>query len=132
MIELYNGKGELVPRAKTNLHHVIFERRNYRDALGKMYRNMGGMVLRMEIEVHKDLHFFVPPPVRPSRDLMYLMVGNHMDTEEPLERLEGHIEYLEGLVEDDAHYSNEASKLVKNFSDQMMFLSSGYVRQKLV
>lgn len=46
--------------------------------------------------------------------------------------LSDHVEIHRELMEDDTHYSNEASKLAKNFSDQIMFLSSGYVRQELV
>lgn len=43
-------------------HHVWFERKDYKTKNEKSFRNLGGFVIVMEHEAHRQLHFNVDPP----------------------------------------------------------------------
>lgn len=55
---------------ETNLHHVMHYRRWYKSNAEKMFRNMSGLVLPLNVGVHNDLHATVPPPPKPSRGMI--------------------------------------------------------------
>ncbi len=74
-----------------NLHHVFWERRAYKTPIEKLARNLGGLVIRVDIDNHNELHAVLPPPPKPPHevlsDLVVYMreVGAGKDTLEGLE-----------------------------------------------
>lgn len=65
-----------------NHHHLWFERRSYAHGFERHFRNYGGFVIKTAVTTHNDLHAEVPPPPKPSHDLMTgLML--QMDTAPP-------------------------------------------------
>ena len=57
-------------KAHVSRHHVAFERRSYKTRLETLYRNMGGMVVLLDSQVHRELHAEVAPPPKPNHHLM--------------------------------------------------------------
>lgn len=57
-------------KAHVSRHHVAFERRSYKTRLETLYRNMGGMVVLLDSQVHRELHTEVAPPPKPNHHLM--------------------------------------------------------------
>lgn len=60
---------ELFP-AECSRHHVASERKWYKSTAEKKFRAMGGMILHLANQPHRDLHANVPPPPVPSPDFM--------------------------------------------------------------
>ena len=131
MNKYYNKfNDEIVREAFTNVHHIIHPRRDYYNQkknqskeLLQAYRGCGGFVIRMLLDVHKDLHFFVKPPIMPSNDLMREVIHNQrsMESLTPPERLNYTINYLGVLATD------EALTLQDNLKQQQLFVEIGKV-----
>ena len=62
--------GRIVYKAHIGRHHIAHERRNYKTRLETLYRNMGGMVVLLDSQVHQELHKEVAPPPKPNPNLM--------------------------------------------------------------
>jgi hypothetical protein len=55
---------------RTDKHHVFFPRRHYGSGLDSTFRNHRGLVVPTFMVSHRLLHLEVPPPSKPSRELM--------------------------------------------------------------
>ena len=132
MPELYYNKfnDEIVRSAFVNSHHLIFPRRDYYNQkknqskeLLTSYRACGGFIIKMLLDIHKDLHSYIKPPIMPSNDLMLGVLYNQrtMDGLEPTERLNYTIDYLGALATD------EALTLQDNLKQQQIFVEIGKV-----
>lgn len=64
------AEGTKLYKAHVSKHHVAFERRSYKTRLETLYRNMGGMVVLLDSQAHRDLHAEVAPPPKPNHHLM--------------------------------------------------------------
>lgn len=62
----------------TNRHHLAFNRRMYRSSLERAYREATGMVLRMCVCRHRDLHATYEPPRPPSAAVMREVVAGQV------------------------------------------------------
>lgn len=63
-------EGRVLYRAELSDHHIWFPRREFHTPTEKKLRAMGGMIVRLANQPHRDLHANVGPPPKPSPDLM--------------------------------------------------------------
>lgn len=62
--------GRKLYRAEVSQHHAFFARRDYHTPLEKKFRQMGGSVVLLANQAHRELHANVEPPHKPNPDLM--------------------------------------------------------------
>ena len=62
--------GRALYESETQRHHIASERKWYKTPTERKYREMNGMVLRLAIQSHRELHANVPPPPKPGPDFM--------------------------------------------------------------
>lgn len=67
--------GTYAPNRDVNNHHVFFEKRWYKSQVEHRFRNLGGLVLPMHVPPHNDLHANIPPPPKPSKQLMERVIN---------------------------------------------------------
>lgn len=61
-------------------HHLFYESRFYKQGLEQQFRNYKGLVIPIDIEVHRELHTTLYPPLRPTTVNM-LGCMDYLDTE---------------------------------------------------
>ena len=94
--------GRLLYKAETNLHHLTWRSDWYKTNQERKFRNATGMVIRLAIRSHNQLHREVEPPHKPN----------------------GESEQCQQNVED-------AALLLENFKQQAPYIEQGrieYVR----
>lgn len=113
----------------TNKHHLIFPESHYRKTEQlQRYRGLGGFVIRMTLESHRELHENVEPPIKPSVDLMWNIIANQRGNESnPYARLNDTIDFLMDIVFLDGPQSSESALLINNLARQRQFIDIGRV-----
>lgn len=54
-----------------NVHHVLWQRRDYKTAKEKELRNYSGLVIPMYKSAHNELHAVIPPPPKLNARLIH-------------------------------------------------------------
>lgn len=62
----------------TDKHHLAFNRKQYRSSLERAYRESSGMVIRMCMCRHRDLHSMYEPPRAPSEAVMKQVISGQV------------------------------------------------------
>lgn len=130
MTEYYQDtQGNEYPRTHTNQHHLIFPESHYKkNEQLQRYRGLGGFVIRMTIDSHRQLHDNVEPPIKPSVDLMWNIIANQRNKDmTPYRRLNETIDLLNDIVFLDTAQSNESVLLVNNLIRQREYIDIGRV-----
>lgn len=70
MVEYVTPDGRVLYKAETSKHHVFHERDWYRTPLQRKVRTMGGAVVQLANQPHRDLHANVVPPPLVNPNLM--------------------------------------------------------------
>ena len=108
-----------------NQHHTLWQRRSYRTPAEKALRTHRGLVVPMDIGVHKDLHAIVPIPSKPDHRLVCASLEMLDDLprdvlNNPPETVDAYAEWLmtqkRGL----------ATRIGKNLFRQAKFIERGY------
>lgn len=121
--------GRVLYKPEVSLHHVAFERRNYKTRLECLYRSMGGMILPLSNVAHVELHKNVPPPPKPNPDLMqdiyhYARRSEYVDQYDVFDQVR---EYV-GLVAENnrnEQHREDAARLFDNLNQQAAFINIG-------
>lgn len=120
--------GLVLTHAYISRHHPAYERAWYKTPAERKYRQMGGMVLLMANQPHKDLHANIPPPPIPSPDFMrdiYLHARN-TDYDDQYDLFNQIVDYI-GLVAEVGRpeRQEEAVPLYENYVAQQHFVELG-------
>lgn len=98
----------------------------------KDFRSMGGLIIRMAVTVHNDLHANVEPPIKPSERLMKAMVQHNKMLEplasayEKFQDMTMYLGYLSGFAQSQ-QIREESALLHENFLQQAVFINQGRV-----
>ncbi len=108
-----------------NQHHVLWQRTSYRASHEKALRTHRGLVVPMDIGIHKDLHARVPTPPKPDHRLVCGSLEMLDDLprdvlNNPPETVDA---YAEWLME---QKRGLATRLGKNLLRQAVFIERGY------
>lgn len=108
-----------------NQHHVLWQRTSYRASHEKALRTHRGLVVPMDIGVHKDLHARVPIPPKPDHRLVCGSLEMLDDLpRDVLNNPPGTVDaYAEWLM---AQKRGLATRLGKNLLRQAVFIERGY------
>lgn len=81
---------------ETDKHHIWWREKDYHSALEQRFRAFGGFVIAMNQINHRHLHGDLPPPPKPSHNLMHniLQVVHSDYTDGSLEAIYQTIDYL--------------------------------------
>ncbi len=113
---------------ETDIHHALWARRNYRTSQEKLLRRSEGLVLPVYIQAHRELHFNVEPPQKPSKWLTERLIEFTHDDYEPnvYDKFYNIIQHLGNIANTSwsDERANEAYDLHYNFVRQY-----GYIRQ---
>ena len=121
--------GREISKLGTSLHHTRWERREYTSPLEKRFRQAGGLVLRLEQTIHRELHEELSPPPKPSHDLMCAILDfkKGIPTYDPYEIFEYVTEYMGGLSRSQNSLAPQAGDLYENYTAQQEFIDLGKV-----
>jgi len=119
-----------------NLHHISFEKNQHRTGAQRLYRGMGLMAVRMDIQAHRDLHHEIPrPPLPPTGAVLRLGIDSvrRMMTDgvqDPLRVVNTLIDEYGALAfdADDQKTANEAMRHEQFLIDQYPFIQKGRPR----
>jgi len=108
-----------------NQHHVLWNRTAYKQSHEKALRTHRGLVVPMDIGVHKDLHARVPIPPKPDHRLVCGSLEMLDDLpRDVLNNPPGTVDaYAEWLM---AQKRGLATRLGKNLLRQAVFIERGY------
>jgi len=119
----------VIPASAVDRHHVAFPRDQFKHRKGLQFRSLGGMVHRISIAGHRELHASVeaPPPI--SQKLIDNITHNqqNMGDLDPLTRLNYTINYLGCLADSGGQVSREADELLWNLIEQRTYIQLGKV-----
>lgn len=123
--------GLVIPRDYTDRHHAVWKKDWYTTTFERQkFREMGGMVLRLDIKAHRELHANVEPPEKPNHNLMHGMFDynkKNLDTQNPYERFEELTSMLGRIADIGGPNAEDAHKLQQNFLDQQIYIDQGKV-----
>lgn len=113
----------------TSRHHILWTRNTYHTSLEKRFRQAGGLVLRLEKGIHRQLHDNLSPPPKPSAELMQTVLDykKTLPTTEPYETFEYITEFLGGLERTHSSVAVQAGELYENFTAQQAYVDLGRV-----
>lgn len=121
--------GRILHRAETNLHHIQWRSDWYRSTQEKKYRNASGMVIRLAIGAHNDLHGNVQPPQKPNPNLMRDMhcAVRNMDYSDPYDHFTQIAMWLGEVAETSTCEQNahEAGLMFENYVEQSAYIEQG-------
>lgn len=123
-------EGLVIPKDFTNKHHVLWRKDWYKTAPERRTREMAGMVLRITINHHRDLHRAVEPPEKPNSQLLvgtYNFNRHNLETLNVYDRFEAITEMLGKLAQRSGKNAHDAGMLHENFENQMPFIVAGKV-----
>lgn len=86
-------------------------------------------MLRLEQTVHRELHEELPPPIKPSHNLMCAILDfkKGIPTTDPYETFEYITEYMGGLSNSHNALAMQAGDLYDNYTAQQEFIDIGKV-----
>jgi hypothetical protein len=128
MTEFMTTDGRLLYKPETNKHHLFWRRDSYRTPTERKFRDTTGLVLRMTIKEHKELHANVRPPEKPNSDLMRDVIHFARGLEDFIyyDRYQKIAGYLIGVVENGSDQNaNDAAMVLANFEEQDDYLTRG-------
>lgn len=123
-------EGLVIPKALTDKHHTLWKKDWYRTPSEKRTREMSGMVLRLVINHHRDLHRAVEPPPKPNPQVligMYNFNRHNLETLNVYDRFEALTEMLGKVAATGGINASDAGKLYENFVEQLPFIQAGRV-----
>lgn len=123
-------EGLLIPKDFTNKHHILWRKDWYKTPSERRTREMPGMVLRMTINHHRDLHRAVEPPQKPNPQVligMYNFNHNNLETLNVYDRFEAITEMLGKVATVGGRNALDAGRLHENFVEQLPFVQAGRV-----
>lgn len=108
-----------------NNHHVLHERGWYNTPQRRLLRNHQGLVVPMEVGIHKELHANIEPPVKPTArvvdaSLCYLDSLPDRVLNNPLRAVEALSEFLYSRTD------RVAERIGENLAKQLIYLQDGY------
>ncbi len=118
-------------KEETNRHHTLWRRDFYTTPSERKLRDTHGMVLRLTIGVHKELHEAVPAPPKPNpnlqRDIVNFATG--LDLDLYYDRFTAITDYLTRVMETGTNQQNahDAGMLAENFQLQAPYIDLGRV-----
>lgn len=122
--------GEIVGDNSVDCHHAFFCRNKYKTPQEKQFRQLGGLVLPILITVHRELHSNIPPPPKPSPDLMRLITeyadNDYHDTYEAFSEIAWYIGDLANSATSQ-QLAEEAFAIHQNLIDQSAYIAEGRV-----
>ena len=108
-----------------NNHHFRWNRAWWEsEHYARRIRQFGGMILRLPIVPHNELHEEIPPIKPPYRNLGLIEL-NHLhslETVDPLVVIPWHADFLWQLAEEDSRIGHEAFKQADHLEQQIAFL----------
>jgi hypothetical protein len=122
--------GLIIPRQFTNKHHTLWRKDWYRTPIERKTREMAGMVLRLSIDQHQELHSAIEPPAKPNTHLLRAMHNYNMhnlDSLSSYDRFEAVTELLGRVAATGGRNARDAGLLHDNFEEQMPFVQAGRV-----
>lgn len=72
-----------------NRHHCLWPYRAYNTAIEKRVRNLGSLIVRGNVDYHKELHAMVEPPPKLNRDQYYDLYNFMQDQNYEIGGMEG-------------------------------------------
>jgi hypothetical protein len=125
--------GEIVPRSRTNSHHVFYPGYEYQNKVDRRMRNLGLFVIRMHMPIHEALHENVPPPPKIGHDLKHIIIqeNEYMNKELPQStRLELITYHLMRLADHapSQQIQEESDALYHNLIHQLDYIHKGKVQ----
>lgn len=120
--------GRKLFKPETNKHHLFWRRDSYKTPVERKFRDVKGLVLRMTITEHKELHANVKPPYKPNPDLMrdVIQFGKGLEDNLYFDRYLKIADYLIDVVktgkDQNAH---DAGLMLESFELQDEFLERG-------
>jgi hypothetical protein len=121
-----------VARESQAVHHTFWERRAYQTPIERTFRGLGALMVPLWINTHKDLHHFVEPPKKPSREAMLITLAHIEDW--TASRQQGSPDTIarvadmyEGLVNTGAQDDKRTNEAVSDhLRRQLEFINEGY------
>lgn len=123
-------EGLVIPKDFTNRHHVLWRKDWYKTPSERRTREMAGMVLRVTINHHRDLHRTVEPPEKANPQVligMYNFNRHNLETLNVYDRFEAITEMLGKVAATSGRNAHDAGKLHDNFLQQLPFIEAGRV-----
>jgi hypothetical protein len=117
---------------ETNKHHFNWVKREWeRDSLARRIRNHPGMIIPLDVMVHRDLHNNIEGIRPPIRSLANLMIQNlfQMGQQEPLIALANQTSFLLNLAEDNGRLGDDAYRVADQYLEQQQFLIENKVHR---
>jgi hypothetical protein len=123
-------EGLIIPRDFTNKHHALWRKDWYKTPSEKRTREMAGLVVRMTINHHRDLHREVEPPRKPNPQVlngMYNFNMHNLETLNVYDRFEALTEMLGKVAAVGGRNAGDAGELFDNLTAQLPFIQAGRV-----
>lgn len=102
-----------------NIHHLFWMRRDYKDSVGRTFRNQKGLMIPTPVDLHRNLHANLSPPPKPRRDLMLgaISVLSDYSGSDRLYGLNSMIDYF------DSKSQPEAPRIAEHLIEQLGYLT---------
>ena len=116
-------------RQSHNNHHLNWNKTWWeRDQFSRRIRQHPGMIIRLPIKLHDELHHEIPPAMPPHRTLGIVALGhlNGLESADPLKVVTWHTDFLWHLAEADSRLGHEALKQAEHLERQIGFLGLRY------
>lgn len=123
-------EGLVIPKDFTNKHHALWRRDWYKTPSERRTREMPGMVIRVAINHHRELHRSVEPPRKPNPQLligMYNYNQHNLETLNVYDRFEALTEMLGKVATMGGKNAVDAGMLHENFTEQLPYIQAGRV-----
>ena len=108
-----------------NNHHALWQRAWYKSPIEKCLRTHRGLIVPIQIEVHKELHADIPPPPKPSGRLI---LGALAMLDELPTRILADPPQAIGYLHD--HWSRmhdqRANRIAENIGQQLVYIEEGF------
>lgn len=123
--------GRMLYKAETNLHHLMWRSDWYKTTPERKFRNATGMVIRLAIRSHNELHREVEPPHKPNGNLMRNMhvATRDMEFTNQYDHFVQIAHYLGEVVgsEQCAQNVEDAALLLESFRQQAPYIEQGRI-----
>jgi hypothetical protein len=128
-----NRDKRLLKHSEVNFHHVMWERRYYQTSAERRYRQIGGLVLPLEVSWHDELHANIRPPLKPCRTLIdhTLEYAHEQTSPDMYKRFEELSNFFSGVAMDDQrpNIADQALRIANNMQLQAAFIFLGGVER---
>lgn len=114
-------------RLTENRHHTQWEKRQWwRDSVTRRMREHPGMIIKLPIDVHNELHQEIRPIAPPHHTLGLIALAHlrAIDSIDPYIVIPKQTDYLWRLADRDSQVGHEAFKYADHLEQQIAFLDS--------